>query len=58
MEIQVIADGIGGGIRTVSTFIPVVFFLYLFLAVLEDSGYILNFPAFHPLKSLQNLTLR
>lgn len=34
-----IADGIGGGIRTVSTFIPVVFFLYLFLAVLEDSGY-------------------
>lgn len=34
-----IADGIGGGIQTVSTFIPVVFFLYLFLAVLEDSGY-------------------
>lgn len=34
-----IADGVGGGIQTVSTFIPVVFFLYLFLAVLEDSGY-------------------
>lgn len=35
----IIADGAGGGIQTVSTFIPVVFFLYLFLAVLEDSGY-------------------
>ncbi len=35
----VIADGIGGGIQTVATFVPVVFFLFLFLAVLEDSGY-------------------
>ena len=34
-----LANGMGGGIQTVSTFIPVVFFLYLFLAVLEDSGY-------------------
>lgn len=34
-----IADGIGGGLQTVSTFIPVVFFLFLFLAILEDSGY-------------------
>ena len=34
-----IANGLGGGIQTVSTFIPVIFFLYLFLAVLEDSGY-------------------
>ena len=34
-----LANGIGGGLQTVSTFIPVVFFLYLFLAVLEDSGY-------------------
>lgn len=34
-----LANGIGGGIQTVSTFIPVIFFLYLFLAILEDSGY-------------------
>lgn len=34
-----LANGIGGGIQTVSTFIPVIFFLYLFLSVLEDSGY-------------------
>ncbi|MDO5532935.1 Fe(2+) transporter permease subunit FeoB [Sutterella sp.] len=34
-----IATGIGGGLQTVSTFIPPVFFLFLFLAVLEDSGY-------------------
>ncbi|WP_337389770.1 Fe(2+) transporter permease subunit FeoB [Duodenibacillus massiliensis] len=35
----ILADGIGGGIQTVSTFIPVIFFLYFFLAILEDSGY-------------------
>lgn len=34
-----IADGIGGGLQTVSTFIPVTLFLFLFLAILEDSGY-------------------
>ncbi|WP_037587133.1 Fe(2+) transporter permease subunit FeoB [Stenoxybacter acetivorans] len=34
-----IANGIGGGIQTVATFIPVIGFLYLFLAILEDSGY-------------------
>ena len=34
-----LANGIGGGLQTVSTFIPVVFFLFLFLALLEDSGY-------------------
>ncbi|GAB2665493.1 Fe(2+) transporter permease subunit FeoB [Vibrio panuliri] len=34
-----IADGIGGGIQTVATFIPVIACLYLFLAVLESSGY-------------------
>ncbi len=34
-----IANGIGGGIQTVATFIPVVGFLFLFLSVLEDSGY-------------------
>lgn len=34
-----IAGGVGGGIQTVATFIPVIAFLYLFLSVLEDSGY-------------------
>lgn len=34
-----LANGIGGGIQTVATFIPVLFFLYLFLGILEDSGY-------------------
>lgn len=34
-----LADGIGGGIQTVSTFIPVIGCLYLFLSYLEDSGY-------------------
>lgn len=34
-----LAQGIGGGIQTVATFIPVIGFLYLFLSVLEDSGY-------------------
>ncbi len=34
-----IADGIGAGIQVVATFIPVIGFLYLFLSVLEDSGY-------------------
>jgi len=34
-----LADGIGGGIQTVATFIPIIGFLYLFLSFLEDSGY-------------------
>ncbi len=34
-----LADGIGGGLTTVATFVPPVFFLFLFLAALEDSGY-------------------
>ncbi len=34
-----IADGAGGGIQTVATFIPVIGFLFLFLSFLEDSGY-------------------
>jgi ferrous iron transport protein B len=34
-----LAKGIGGGIKTVATFIPVIGFLYLFLSMLEDSGY-------------------
>ncbi|MDM8561683.1 Fe(2+) transporter permease subunit FeoB [Candidatus Parabeggiatoa sp. HSG14] len=34
-----LADGIGGGIQVVATFIPIIGFLYLFLSFLEDSGY-------------------
>ncbi|MFH1384662.1 MAG: ferrous iron transport protein B, partial [Candidatus Omnitrophota bacterium] len=35
----ILADGIGGGIQTVSTFIPPIFFMFVCLAILEDSGY-------------------
>lgn len=34
-----LANGMGGGIQTVATFIPVVGCLYLILSALEDSGY-------------------
>ena len=34
-----LANGIGGGIQVVATFISIIAFLYLFLSVLEDSGY-------------------
>lgn len=37
--VTLIANGVGGGIQTVATFIPVIACLYLFLAVLESSGY-------------------
>ncbi|PJC87630.1 ferrous iron transporter B [Vibrio sp. HA2012] len=37
--VTLLADGIGGGIQTVATFVPVIAALYLFLAVLESSGY-------------------
>lgn len=35
----VLAGGVGGGIQTVATFIPIIGCLYLFLSFLEDSGY-------------------
>jgi ferrous iron transport protein B len=35
----ILADGVGGGMQIVSTFIPIITALYLFLSVLEDSGY-------------------
>lgn len=35
----ILADGIGGGIQLVGTFVPVIGFLYLCLSLLEDSGY-------------------
>lgn len=34
-----LSNGIGGGLQTISTFIPVVFFMFLFLSILEESGY-------------------
>jgi len=34
-----LADGAGGGIQTVATFIPVIGCLYIALSILEDSGY-------------------
>jgi len=37
--ITLLANGVGGGITLVATFIPVIAFLYLGLSVLEDSGY-------------------
>ena len=38
--INILAYGVGNGIQTVMTFIPVIACLYLFLAVLESSGYL------------------
>jgi ferrous iron transport protein B len=37
--IALVPKGIGVGIQTVATFIPVVAFLFFFLTILEDSGY-------------------
>ena len=37
--ITILASGVGGGIQTVSTFIPPIFFMFLSLSFLEDSGY-------------------
>ena len=34
-----VADGIGQGVQTVSTFIPPIFLIFLCLSFLEDSGY-------------------
>ena len=36
---MLLAKGIGGGFQVVATFIPIIGFLFLFLSVLEDSGY-------------------
>ncbi len=35
----ILANGIGGGIEIVATFIPIISALYLFLSAVEDSGY-------------------
>lgn len=35
----ILADGVGGGLQVVATFIPIIASLYLFLSVVEDTGY-------------------
>lgn len=37
--IVLFSQGLGGGIQVVATFIPIVGFLFVFLSILEDSGY-------------------
>ncbi len=37
--IAILATGIGGGIQTVATFVPIIFMLYFIMSLLEDSGY-------------------
>ena len=37
--VLLLADGLGGGAQVVATFIPIIVFLFLFLSLLEDSGY-------------------
>ncbi len=37
--IQLLSGGLGTGIQTLATFIPPVFFIFLGLSILEDSGY-------------------
>lgn len=37
--ITLLATGIGGGLQAIFTFIPPIFFMFLSLSILEDSGY-------------------
>lgn len=39
LVITFLADGLGGGIQTVATFIPPIFLIFFCLSILEDSGY-------------------
>lgn len=34
-----LANGVGGGIQTVATFVPIIFTMFFMLSLLEDSGY-------------------
>lgn len=38
----ILANGLGGGIQVVATFIPIIGFLYLFLSFIEGSGYMMR----------------
>lgn len=51
-----LANGIGGGIQTVSTFIPPIFLIFLCLSILEDSGYMAR-AAFVMDRSLRTIGL-
>jgi ferrous iron transport protein B len=37
--VGILANGIGAGIQTVATFIPIIFMMFLMISLLEDSGY-------------------
>jgi len=37
--VSLIAGGVGGGIQTVATFVPIIFVMFFMLSLLEDSGY-------------------
>lgn len=37
--VALVADGLGAGLQTMATFLPPIFFMFLCLAILEDSGY-------------------
>ncbi len=37
--IYLISEGLGGGITTIGTFVPPIFFIFVSLSILEDSGY-------------------
>ncbi|CZF79976.1 Ferrous iron transport protein B [Grimontia celer] len=54
--VTIIADGVGGGIQTVATFIPVIACLYLFMSLLEASGYMAR-AAFVLDKAMQKIGL-
>jgi len=38
----IIANGLGGGVQVVATFIPIIGFLYLFLSFVESTGYMMR----------------
>lgn len=38
--VVLLTDGVGAGVQTVATFIPLIFCLYLFLTALEQTGYL------------------
>jgi len=38
----ILANGLGGGVQVVATFIPIIGFLYLFLSFVESTGYMMR----------------
>ncbi len=37
--VSILAGGVGGGLQTVATFVPIIFMMFISLSILEDSGY-------------------